>query len=264
LQYRSDHVTAFDTDASERLPWYTCACCPPNLSRLIGSLHGYLVSAGANSINVHLYSSGQISTALPFGQQVDLEISTQYPKNGSIKILVRSGGEFGIKLRIPSWCLNPEVSIEGVKQDLSLAKNGYIEIYRNWAAGDVVTCELPMVPQFVKPHPRIDASRGCVAIQRGPVVYSIEQADVNQPNVLIDDFVVNSNLPIEESEITLDGMSSAPVLQITGTFNKWQNQLPYVTTPDIKVSSPAKVTAIPYSQWGNRTKGGMRVWIPFE
>jgi DUF1680 family protein len=262
LQYRSDHVTAFDTDASERLPWYTCSCCPPNLARLISSLHGYVASVTDDSLYLHLYSAGSIKTVLGNGQNVDIDIATNYPYEGTIKVKVNSPGKYGVKLRIPSWCSNPQLQVSGVNHDLSGVKSGYVEVNRTWSSMDEIVLHLPMNAEFLKPHPRIDAARGTVAIRRGPIIYAIEQADVQETGVYIDDFVVDAAAPIEELGLQMEGFPQVPVLQIVGNFINWGDELPYVTNPSITSSNLGKVSAIPYALWGNRSKGGMRVWIP--
>jgi DUF1680 family protein len=264
LQYRTGHFVAFDTDASERLPWYTCSCCPPNIARIIGTLNHYLVSVEENSVNLHLYSSNHIKTTTHGGLPVELDIKTQYPDDGIIIIDVKSQGNFGIKLRIPEWSKDWTVSVNSARETVKVSNEGYVELKKDWKAGDVIILDLSMQPEFLHPHPRIDASRGAVAIRRGPVIFAIENADVPDPTYFVDDFVVHTSAPIEETEIELPNYGLSEALSIQGHFETWRdsNSYPYAANLQTESSKIIKITAIPYARWGNRTKGGMRVWIP--
>ncbi len=264
LQYRTGHFVAFDTDASERLPWYTCSCCPPNIARIIGTLNHYLVSVEENSVNLHLYSSNHVKTTTQGGLPVELDVKTQYPDNGLITIDVKSEGNFGIKLRIPEWSKDWKISVNSARETVKVSDEGYVELKKDWKPGDVIILDLSMQPEFLHPHPRIDASRGAVAIRRGPVIFAIENADVPDPSYFVDDFVVHTSAPIEETKIELPNYGLSEALSIQGHFETWKdsNSYPYAANLPTESSKIMKITAIPYARWGNRTKGGMRVWIP--
>jgi len=264
LQYRTGHFVAFDTDASERLPWFTCSCCPPNIARIIGSLNHYMVSVEENSVLVHLYSANRIETSTQKGDLVNLEIKTQYPDNGLVSIEVHSKGNFGIKLRIPEWSKDWTVSINSQKESKLANVDGYVALEREWNVGDVIVLDLKMQAEFLHPHPRIDASRGAVAIRRGPVIFAIENADVPDANHFVDDFVVHTSASIEETKIELPNYGSSEALLIRGHFETYpdSNSYPYASDLKVETSKEIKITAIPYARWGNRIKGGMRVWIP--
>lgn len=266
LQYRTGHFVAFDTDASERLPWYTCSCCPPNIARIIASLHHYIISAEENAIAVHLYAAANVDTETHNGQKVSFEISTTYPENGKIEIKIKSDGKFGLKLRIPEWSKGYDLSLNGSAVSKSPDDNGYIELSGDWKSGDLVSLDLKMQAEFLNPHPRIDASRGAVAIRRGPVVYCIENADVKDGKYVVDDFHVNTTQSIDETSVELPNYGKSPALSISGHFVSYQSgdTYPYAVTPPTENSPEMRITAIPYARWGNRTKGGMRVWIPTQ
>lgn len=264
LQYRTGHFVAFDTDASERLPWFTCSCCPPNIARIIGTLHHYILSAEMDAIALHLYAAADIETETLNGQKVALEISTKYPDSGNIQITIKSSGKFTLKLRIPEWSNTNKVTINGSTESSDTDKNNYINLNREWKSGDVVTLELKLEAEFLHPHPRIDASRGAVAIRRGPVLYAIENADVSDKNFLVDDFHVITSKPITETTVELPNFGTSPALSVSGHFVNFKNadSYPYAVIPPVVSSPEMKITAIPYARWGNRIKGGMRVWIP--
>lgn len=262
LQYRTGHFVAFDTDASERLPWFTCSCCPPNIARIIGTLNHYMVSVEENAVLLHLYSASTIDTATLGGTPVTLKVGTQYPNNGLIDIKVQSKGNFKIKLRIPEWSKNSKLLLNSVEQPVKVNADGYVELEKNWTSEDVITLDLKMKPEFLRPHPRIDASRGAVAIRRGPVIFAIENADVPGGQNVVDDFVVHVTSPINETKIELPHYGLSEALLISGHFDSCKSTYPYGEKLDTISSKEMQITAIPYARWGNRTKGGMRVWIP--
>lgn len=262
LQYRTGHFVAFDTDASERLPWFTCSCCPPNIARIIASLNHYLVSVEENSILLHLYSASKIKTSTLNGTQVFLEVETEYPNNGLISIRVQSEGNFMIKLRIPQWSKAPKLLLNSIEQPVKVNGQGYVELQKDWTSNDLITLDLRMKPEYLRPHPRIDASRGTVAISRGPVRFAIENADIPGGHYVVDDFVVHVNSPIKETRIELPHYGLSEALLISGHFETCKSVDPYGENLVIESSKEMEITAIPYARWGNRTKGGMRVWIP--
>jgi DUF1680 family protein len=264
LQYRTGHFTAFDTDASERLSWYTCSCCPPNIGRIVATLQHYMASVTNDIFALHLYSEGAIKATLKSGAVVGLNVSTEYPNNGAVKIAVTENGKYTLQLRIPEWCKDYSLSVNGTASSVKPNALGYISIDQEWKSGDVINLDLKMTAEFLKPHPRIDAARGCVALRKGPVIYAIEQADVQDKGCFVDDFAVDIKANINETKISIAGLGEVSALEISGHFEtfKASADYPYANPLPVDQSSPTKVTAIPYAQWGNRVKGGMRVWVP--
>jgi DUF1680 family protein len=264
LQYRTGHFTAFDTDASERLSWYTCSCCPPNIGRIVATLQHYISSATSDSFALHLYSEGAVNTILDSGAKVGLRISTVYPNNGAVKIAVTENGKYTLQLRVPEWCKDYSLSVNGASSSDKVDSLGYININKDWNAGDTIDFDLKMTAEFLMPHPRIDGARGCVALRKGPVIYAIEQADVIDKGYFVDDFSVDPNAKIKEVKLTISGVGEIPALEITGYFETYKKSAdyPYANPLPVEHSSSTHITAIPYAQWGNRVKGGMKVWIP--
>lgn len=264
LQYRTGHFTAFDTDASERLSWYTCSCCPPNIGRIVATLQHYVASAKNDAFALHLYSEGAINATLTSGAKVGLKISTEYPKNGAMKIAVTENGKYTLQLRVPEWCKDRSLSINGTASSEKADSLGYINISRDWASGDVIDFDLKMTAEFLKPHPRIDAARGCVSLRKGPVIFAIEQADVTDKGYFVDDFSVDPKAAIKETKVSIAGIGEVPALEIGGFFETYKKSAdyPYANPLPVEHSPAIHITAIPYSQWGNRVKGGMKVWIP--
>ena len=195
---------------------------------------------------------------------VGLNISTAYPNDGVVKIAVTENGKYTLQLRVPEWCKKYSLSVNGAATSKQVDTQGYINIEKDWKSGDVINLDLMMTAEFLKPHPRIDAARGCVALRKGPVIYAIEQADVKDKGYFVDDFTVDSKAKIVETKVSTVSIGQVPALEISGYFETYKESAdyPYANPLPLEHSLPTHVTAIPYAQWGNRVKGGMKVWIP--
>ncbi len=242
-----------------RQHWFNCACCPPNLARLFMSLGQYIYGVSENDILVHLYIQGTADIQLG-KHAVKLRQQTNYPWEGTIEIEVglEEPAEFGLKLRIPGWSKKAHLRVNG--QEISLERQkGYALIKRHWNNGDKVMLSLDMAVQQVYAHPKVIADAGCVALQRGPLVYCLETAD-------------NAALPLHQLEILADSAlrsyfetdllggitvveGTASVLETTD----WSDNSLYREAPPQRKSASFK--AIPYYAWGEREAGQMRVWI---
>jgi DUF1680 family protein len=181
LHVRDDHRDAVERGA-RRLPWYACACCPPNVMRTLASLQHYLATTDASGVQLHHYASGEVGP---------LRVATDYPWDGRVEIEVAEAGEWTLSLRVPSWA-------EGATVDGEPAPAGeYARVERSWRPGDTVTLELPLAARLTAPHPRIDAVRGCLAIERGPLVYCIEGADA-PAGAPLDDLRLDPRAPLSD------------------------------------------------------------------
>jgi DUF1680 family protein len=272
LHLRTGHDGAEEDAPSRRLPWYTCACCPPNLARLLASLHCYTATTDETGVQVHLYAAGRIDDGAH-----SVEVETGYPWDGGIALTVSSvAGQLGqpwtLALRIPAWCRAYTVLVDGVEL-AAPAVDGYVRLTRDWA-GERVELRLAMPPRVLAAHPRVDAVRGCVALARGPLVYSIEQHDLPDDAVL-EDVALESVVPIQVGEHGAD--AAIPVtLTAAGRVRRFATERLYQPLDEAldepldetsggasdETSRPFALTAIPYFLWGNRNPGPMRVWIP--
>ncbi len=261
LHLRTGHDGSHEDAPSQRLPWYSCACCPPNLARLLASLHAYLATGGPDGLQLHLYGTGTISAG---GRTV--EVATRYPWDEQITITVTAtpADPWSLALRVPTWCDDVrltvnDVPVRGDRHD------GYLRLHRAWRAGDRIVLVLAMPPRLVSAHPRVDASRGTAALVRGPLVYCLEQADLPATGPL-------AGVVLEDLELD-PRVAPAVVDHDTGPFPVTL-RVPvrgrtdhdgglYRTWPMSAAHGPSGVvTAIPYFLWANRTAGPMRVWIP--
>jgi DUF1680 family protein len=263
LHLRAGHDGSDEDAPSERLPWFTCACCPPNLARLVASLHHYVATRDAEGVQLHLLAAGRVESELPGGRAVALSVATDFPWDGRAEIAVDGPeAEWTLSLRVPAWCEGATVSVDGEPAGGATPdEHGYVRLRRAWAAGARVVLDLPMPVRVVAPHPRIDAVRGCVALARGPLVYCIEQAD--HPGVAVEDLRLDPAAPPEASEenaelgvpVTLAGPAT---VEVAGSDALYATHEPRRTP----ARAPATLTAIPYFRWANRGPNAMRVWIP--
>jgi len=275
-----------------RVPWFGCACCPPNVSRVLASVPGYVYAAGEGKVFVNLFVHG---TAEVTAGKAKLEIvqTTQYPWTGHVKIGVRPEKPTPLTLyvRIPGWAMGrpvpsdlyryadapapkpagkaaqaeivaetpireaemPTVKVNGEPVDLVLQK-GYVLIDRTWKAEDTVELELPMPVRRVLAHDKVEADRGRVAVERGPLVYCAEAPDNGGRalNLVLPD---EANLFAEGERRYgfLDG-----VVVIKGTAEA-------VSEKGGKAAVEKKpITLIPYYAWANRGAGEMEVWLARE
>ena len=226
-----------------RQPWFACACCPPNVMRTLASLHHYLATSDDGGVQIHQYASGRIG---------DLEVTTDYPWDGRIEIEVTATGEapWALDLRVPAWAAGARLAVNG--DELEPPAPGYARVERAWRAGDRVTLELPLEPRLTAPHPRVDAVRGCLAIERGPLVYCVEEADA-PAGAIVDDLRID---PAAE-------LRAVPQPDLLGGIVAVEAAGAHEPPPEITpVEGAVSLRAIPYSHWGNRGEGAMRVWIP--
>ncbi|MGP3960232.1 glycoside hydrolase family 127 protein [Nonomuraea sp. 3N208] len=254
LQRRDDLVE--DAYLGRRREWFACACCPPNIMRLVASLGGYLATETASGLQLHQYAAGRIEAA---GARVRVE--SDFPWDGVVRVTVEEApaGDWELALRIPSWSESTYVDDVPARA----GEDGYFRIRRSaWRAGDTVELRLDMTPRLMRPHHRIDAVRGSAALQRGPLVYCFEQAD--QPEgVEVDDLAIAPDAVPRPIAREIEGIGRTVLLEIdaASTLREPRGGLPYSCTP-LATSTSVTATAIPYFQWDNRDGGAMRVWIP--
>jgi len=237
----------------QRPEWYACACCPPNVSRLITSLGQYAWGENEKGIFSHLYIGGQAD----FEHAGKVSCESNYPWDGNVRYTISpktADAEFFFAVRIPAWCSKWSVSVNGTPAEFDL-KDGYAYISRKWSEGDVVELCLCMEPVRIYANTSVRANAGCVTLMRGPVVYCFEETDNGHDLSAL-------RLP-RESKITakremVESIGNVIVLETEGVRLQSCNEL-YSTTPP--GSKSVSLRAVPYYTWGNRGSGGMRVWM---
>ena len=259
----------------QRQPWFGCACCPSNIARFIPSLPGYVYAVNNRDVYVNLFMSNtsQLSVA---GKGVTLEQTTEYPWNGeiAIKVAANKAGQFAMKIRIPGWVKNqvvpsdlyeysdnfrPKYSVEvnGVKMEGKLTADGYFTIDRKWKKGDVVSVHFDMEPRTVRANNNVEADRGMVAIERGPIVYCAEWPD--------NDFDIMGTLVNQKPKMTVeDGTLHAKDKKVADYYIKVIKTDAQTLSFDNSgrlTAKDVKLTLIPYYAWCHRGSGKMRVWL---
>lgn len=241
-----------------RQPWFGCACCPPNLARLIASIGHYIYSQKEKDLFVHLYMGNETTVEVD-GTQVQVIQKTDYPWDGNVSIQINPEKEqvFTLALRIPGWAKGATVKINGEGFDhIPLIKNGYVYINRNWKAEDTVELVFPMVIERIQSNPQVRQNVGKVALQRGPIVYCLEQVD-NDENLHGFFLPRDAELTAEFVPDLLDG-----VVVISGEAERiveadWNS----LYRPVSDQTTPVQIKAVPYYAWCNREPGEMIVWI---
>lgn len=262
LQVRAD-AEADDRrhPSTGRQGWYDVACCPPNIMRTLASLDHYLATSDPAGVQLHQYAAGSVRAAIA-GGTAELTVRTEYPWRGSIEVevIVTPDAAWTLSLRIPGWAAGATASVNG-DAGPEPEPGGYLQLERHWRAGDRVLLELPVAPRLTLADPRIDAVRGCAAIERGPLVYCLEQAD--QPDgIPMDELLLQSGELHEHAEEQLLG--GVVVVHAPGASTMAPpDPFPYGPAADT-VPPPTRVelVAVPYCTWANRGVGPMRVWIP--
>ncbi|MFP4058465.1 MAG: glycoside hydrolase family 127 protein [Candidatus Brocadiia bacterium] len=242
-----------------RQPWFGCACCPPNLARLLASLGRYIYSASDRALYVHLYVAGQ-ATAHVAGQEVGLAVETDYPWDGDVActVGVQRSATFSLKLRIPGWCPGHAIAVNGKRVEARVVK-GYATLRREWHDGDRVELCLDMPVQRVVAHPQVAAAAGRVALQRGPLVFCLEQCDHKAPvrAVMLPD---KARLADRFARDLLGGAVVVEATAIAPAKAGWNRRL-YRPLEETRTRS-ARLRAVPYCLWDNRAAGAMTVWMP--
>jgi len=242
-----------------RQKWFGCACCPPNVARLLASLGQYIYTADDNSLYTHLFIGSDAEMDIG-GSKVTVSQETNYPWDGKVtlKLSMQENKEFKFGIRIPGWCKKASLAVNDESVDIqSIDEKGYAVIKRVWKDGDTVTLDLDMEPEFIQANPKVRADVGKVAIQRGPLVYCIEEVDngKNLPAISID---TGAGLTLERDRILEE-----EIVVIKGKGTKadeasWSEEL-YRTYTRSEI--PVDIKAVPYFIWGNRAPGEMLVWI---
>ena len=253
-----------------RSPWFGVACCPGNITRFLASVPGYTYAQRGDQLYVNLFVASTAEIAMDNGRKLRLTQSTRYPWEGTVKIEVAPDqpAPMTIRIRIPGWARNepvpsdlyryadrvtgqPALKVDGsaVKMDLD---KGYVALNRTWKAGDTIELSLPMPVRRVAANTEVDADKGRVALQRGPLVYTLEWADNPGGNVR------NLMLP-DTAKLTAawrgDLLKGVEVIQGRAvSFTQ--------TAGGAIQKAEQSFTAIPYYAWANRGRGQMMVWIP--
>ncbi|KAA0215577.1 MAG: glycoside hydrolase family 127 protein [Leptolyngbya sp. PLA3] len=254
----------------QRSPWFGCACCPSNITRFLASVGGYMYAVRDEAIYVNLY--GASTAEVPFGRQkVKLTQTTNYPWDGNVAIEVQPAfnSTFELRIRVPGWAQDRPIpsdlyaydapghapvvlTVNGEPAPSRPDEHGYIALDREWRQGDTVQLILPMPVRRVLSNDRVEANRGRVALERGPLVYCVEFADT--PAARTHDLVLpdDAQISIEQRPDLLGGVT---------TLNFTARSVRAVDDDGHLSEVPVAVAAIPYNVWSHRGRGEMDVWL---
>jgi DUF1680 family protein len=230
--------------SSLRAPWFAVSCCPTNVGRTFASLAAYVATVDDGGLQIHQLAPCTVRTTLPDGRSVALRVRTGYPWSGDVTMRVESAGgtPWTLSLRVPAWAEDAVLVHRGSSRPV---RPGYAAVRADWEEGEEVRLELPLPPRWTHPDPRVDAVRGCVALERGPLVYCLESTD-QEEGLPLTDVLADPSAPPRDTG-TDERLGGAVVLASDGR------------TLD---GAGTELRFIPYHAWGNRGLATMRVWVP--
>ena len=240
-----------------RNQWYDTTCCPPNLERVIASLPGYFYATSKEGLYVNFYHDSVLDW-----QGLKVTQKTNYPWSGDVEFTVmpESAREFTLFLRIPAWSRNSSVLLNGTA--IPAQPGQYLALRRTWNPGDKFILRLDMTPRLIAANPRISEDNGKAAVQRGPLVYCLEQPD---QSAKIPDLSLNPRTDFA-SEFRGDLFGGVVILKHAGAaYRQPLDQEPLYQTLDQanrRKTNPVSLTFIPYYAWANRLPSPMEVWVP--
>ena len=249
-----------------RNPWYDTDCCPPNVERLFESLPGYFYAMSRDGVYVNLYDNSTLDWHLTDGTPLKLVQTTNYPWSGDIRFSVEPArtSTFTVYLRWPEWSPSANIEVNGQAWPVNDRKPGsFIPISRIWKGGDALSVKFGMQPAQMVANPRVVADFGRLALQRGPIVYTLEQLDQNGVNLA--DISVRKNSPIFP-EFRKDLLGGVTILKVLGqAAEKTMAEEPLyqpLNSLTTRARRPVTLTYIPYYAMGNREPAPMEVWAP--
>lgn len=236
------YVNPLESDGDHhRKKWYGTACCPSQISRFLPSIGSYIYAVSPDkTLWINLYIGNEANIKIG-NNCVSLQQETLYPWDGAVRLTVNPefSDHFTLKLRIPGWCKSYSIKVND-KPFEAIEDLQYVTIGRKWEKGDTVSLTMDMPVEVVAADPRVKANVGKRAIQRGPLVYCLEEVD---------------NPEIDHAQITNS---------TTYTFQKESNLLGSVVSITAKVDGNRTFKFIPYYAWDNRKPGKMKVWIKYH
>jgi DUF1680 family protein len=238
--------------------------------RTLSSFEHLLATSDATGVQVHQFADASLEATLDAGD-VALEMTTDYPRGGRIEVRIVKAPltTWELRLRVPAWVQDGTFDVAGERRAIGRSE-GSVSAERVWSYGDRVILDLAMPPRLTVPDPRIDAVRGCVAIERGPLVYCLEQAG-QADGVTLDSVAVDAGsapgLSIADDSDVL-GVASIQIDGWDRPIGEMRSGWPYEDAASDDRSAdewkPISLVAVPYLTWANRQPGAMRVWIPAD
>ncbi|MBB5197218.1 glycoside hydrolase family 127 protein [Anaerocolumna cellulosilytica] len=245
-----------------RQKWFGCACCPPNLARLITSLGQYIYTQKERTLFVHQFISSSANLEID-GKRVCIHQTTEYPWYGNVRLELELEGreELELAIRIPGWCKEYTVRMSGKEQlrEQAVVDNGYLILAGEFTSGTFIELKLDMPVTLMKANPKVRADAGKVVMQRGPVIYCLEEVDngENLSNITLDP---DAPVSVQFDSELLDGAITLITKGYRDVFDEKAAQGD-LYQPYKKEREEVSIKAVPYGIWGNRTPGEMLVWV---
>ncbi len=240
----------------ERPQWFACACCPPNVARLISSIGKYAWSVEDKTVYSHLYIGGKLDLKEEINGSI--EVKTSYPYDNKVVYKMNPAEEamdITLAVRIPAWSEDTKILYNNEELHFD-NKNGYAYISGHFSKDDEISLILDMKPEFNFANPKVSSDDGKVAVSYGPLVYCAEGVD-NDGSVLDLSILMDSDLHV--SEFKKDKLGGIKEITAEGYRTKFTDELYSKKRPEYEKCT---ITLVPYYTWGNRGFNEMRVWIP--
>jgi uncharacterized protein len=242
----------------QRVPWFACSCCPTNVTRTAAAVGGYFYAKSKGGLYANLYAQGSVRTRVG-DEWADFNVTTGYPWDGSVSFTANEATRLpmSLHLRVPSWAATWKLAVNGRPLDIQ-PKNGYLSVRRVWNRTDQVRLELPMEVRRIIAHPKAREVAEQAAIQRGPILFCLEQIDQTEP-------IESLYLPLQAvlrprfDPRLLTGVVVLEGEAVVGEEPEWSRTL----YQPVETGRRTKIRAIPYGFWSNRGQAGMSVWLPY-
>ncbi|MBJ8833431.1 MULTISPECIES: beta-L-arabinofuranosidase domain-containing protein [Citrobacter] len=253
------HNHIYDHIKPVRQRWFGCACCPPNIARTLVAIGHYIFTPRPDALFINFYAGTEAQFTVD-AQTLALKIEGNYPWDEQVSIRFNQPQvvEHTLALRLPEWCAAPTVQVNGEAAQGKMVK-GYLHLHRLWQEGDIITLNLPMPVRRVYANPQVRHAAGKVAIQRGPLVYCLEEADNGAQ-------LHNLSLPKVSAFRKIQGvgmLKGKVLLQAEGVRVLSAHEDKPLYSFDNRQTALVKqtLTFIPWFSWANRGEGEMRIWV---
>jgi DUF1680 family protein len=252
-----------------RAPWFAVSCCPPNVARTLASLAAYVATTDDDGLQLHQYAAATVRSSLPDGREVAVDVETAYPRDGVVRVRVRTdaGAPWSLTLRVPAWAAGARLVVRPAEgaPTAEAAEPGTATVRRAFRAGDVVELHLPIAPRVTTADPRIDAVRGCVAVERGPEVLCLESVDLAAATGGRVADVADVRLDPASPPTEVDGEVRVRLRRVTPADRPWPYGPAAGEDGEDGGGEPGPafdVALVPYHDWAERGPSTMRVWLP--
>lgn len=241
--------------SSLRAPWFEVSCCPTNLSRTLATVQTLFATVSDDGLQLHQYGDYEIDTVLGDEVRAAFSVRSDWPRSGRVEVVATADGAapVALRLRVPSWSSGATLDVAGQAVPV---EGDTVTVNRLFAAGDRIVLDVPVRARITVPDPRIDAVRGTIAVERGPLVYAVESLDAGRDV---------RNVVVPAGVEAVDHGADDIRLSVRSIVFPDPVGLPYGTgSAGASTGEPYEVRLVPYATWGNRGPSTMRVFIPTE